>query len=117
MLENPVHFVPLTAGYGCFGKSGRDVQKAGLEWPRTMVDRERLRAIPESAAALGADGVTPIKIDLTGNNVSGNALLNDLGGLRIPLLIVMTPSGEEVFRGDFYTIKQVLEAIKQAKDH
>jgi hypothetical protein len=32
-------------------------------------------------------------------------------------LIVMTPSGEEVFRGDFYTIKQVLEAIKQAKDH
>jgi thiol:disulfide interchange protein DsbD len=72
---------------------------------------------PAVAEALGADGVTPIKIDLTGNNVSGNALLNDLGGLRIPLLIVMTPSGEEVFRGDFYTIKQVLEAIKQAKDH
>jgi thiol:disulfide interchange protein DsbD len=70
---------------------------------------------PAVVEALEAEGVTPIKIDLTGNNVSGNALLNDLGGLRIPLLIVMTPSGEEVFRGDFYTIKQVVEAINQAK--
>ena len=48
-----------------------------------------------------ADDVTPIKIDLTGNNVSGNALLNEVGGLRIPLLIIMGPDGEEVFRGDF----------------
>jgi len=71
---------------------------------------------PAVVKALEAEGVTPIKVDLTGNNVSGNALLNDLGGLRIPLLIVMTPSGEEVFRGDFYTIKQVVEAINQAKN-
>ena len=61
--------------------------------------------------ALEAEGVTPIKIDLTGNNVSGNALLNDLGGLRIPLLIILGPDGEEVFRGDFYTVDQVLDAI------
>jgi thiol:disulfide interchange protein len=70
---------------------------------------------PSVAEALAADGVTPIKIDLTGNNVFGNALLNDVGGLRIPLLIVMDSNGNEVFRGDFYTIAQVLQAINQAK--
>ena len=65
--------------------------------------------------AFEADNVAPIKIDLTGNNVSGNALLKDVGGLRIPLLIVLNPTGEEVFRGDFYTVKQVLQAIEQSK--
>jgi len=65
--------------------------------------------------AFEADDVTPIKIDLTGNNVSGNALLHDLGGLRIPLLIIMGPDGEEDFRGDFYTVNQVLNAIKQSR--
>ncbi len=66
--------------------------------------------------AFEADDVTPIKIDLTGNNVSGNALLHDLGGLRIPLLIIIGPDGEEDFRGDFYTVDQVLNAIKQSRD-
>ncbi|MBC8200599.1 MAG: thioredoxin family protein [Planctomycetes bacterium] len=65
--------------------------------------------------AFDAEDVTPIKIDLTGNNESGNALLHELGGLRIPLLIIMGPDGEEDFRGDFYTVNQVLEAIKQSR--
>ena len=52
-----------------------------------------------------------IKIDLTGNNVAGNAFLDEVGGLRIPLLIVLSPDGEEIFRGDFYTVDQVLNAI------
>jgi thiol:disulfide interchange protein DsbD len=65
--------------------------------------------------AFEADDVTPIKIDLTGNNVSGNALLHNLGGLTIPLLIIMGPDGEEDFRGDFYTVDQVLNAIKQSR--
>jgi len=66
--------------------------------------------------AFDAEDVTPIKIDLTGNNVSGNALLNEVGGLRIPLLIVMGPDGEEDFRGDFYTVNQVLEAINKSRN-
>lgn len=65
--------------------------------------------------AFEAEDVTPIKVDLTGNNVSGNALLNDVGGLRIPLLIIMGPDGEEDFRGDFYTVDQVLAAIKKSR--
>jgi cytochrome c biogenesis protein CcdA/thiol-disulfide isomerase/thioredoxin len=66
--------------------------------------------------AFDAEDVTPMKIDLTGNNVSGNALLNEVGGLRIPLLIVMGPDGEEDFRGDFYTVSQVLEAINKSRN-
>jgi thiol:disulfide interchange protein len=67
------------------------------------------------AEAFEADDVSPIKIDLTGNNVSGNALLNELGGLRIPLLIILGPDGEENFRGDFYTVDQVLDAITKSR--
>ena len=70
---------------------------------------------PRVVEAFEAEDVTPIKVDLTGNNVSGNALLNDVGGLRIPLLIIMGPDGEEDFRGDFYTVDQVLEAIKKSR--
>ena len=61
------------------------------------------------------EGVTPIKVDLTGNNDSGNQLLNDVGGLRIPLLIINDRNGEEVFRGDFYTTEQILNAVQTAK--
>ncbi|MDP7004991.1 MAG: cytochrome c biogenesis protein CcdA [Phycisphaerales bacterium] len=70
---------------------------------------------PRVVDAFDADDVSPIKIDLTGNNVSGNELLNELGGLRIPLLIIMGPDGEEEFRGDFYTVDQVLGAIKKSR--
>ncbi len=55
--------------------------------------------------------VTPMKIDLTGNNAAGNALLAEVGGLRIPLLIVLGPDGKEIFRGDFYTVDQVVRAV------
>ena len=67
------------------------------------------------AKAFEAEDVTPIKVDLTGNNVAGNALLNEVGGLRIPLLIIIGPDGEEDFRGDFYTVDQVLGAIKKSR--
>jgi len=65
-------------------------------------------------AAFEEDDVTPIKVDLTGNNVAGNALLNEVG-LGIPLLIILAPDGEEVFRGDFYTVSQVLDAIQTSR--
>lgn len=71
---------------------------------------------PSVVEAFGADGVSPIKIDLTGNNISGNALLNEVGGLTIPLLIILDSNRGEIFRGDFYTIEQVLHAIDQAKE-
>lgn len=66
---------------------------------------------PRVVEAFKSEGVAPIKIDLTGNNVAGNAFLDEVGGLRIPLLIILDPAGEEVFRGDFYTVDQLLEAM------
>jgi len=65
--------------------------------------------------AFAQDGVAPIKVDLTGNNAAGNALLDKVGGLRIPLLIILDPDGKEMFRGDFYTVDQVLDAINRGK--
>ena len=66
---------------------------------------------PRVVEAFESESVSAIKIDLTGNNVAGNAFLDEVGGLRIPLLIVLSPDGEEIFRGDFYTVDQVLNAI------
>jgi thiol:disulfide interchange protein DsbD len=71
---------------------------------------------PRVVDAFNRDSITAIKIDLTGNNVAGNALLDEVGGLRIPLLIILGDGGEEVFRGDFYTVDQVLKAIGVSQD-
>ena len=61
------------------------------------------------------DGVVPIKVDVTGNNVMGNAMLNAVDRLTIPLLVVFRPDGTETFKGDYYTVDQVLEAVQEAQ--
>lgn len=58
--------------------------------------------------------VAPIKVDITGNNPDGKARLAAIGQLTIPLLVVYSPTGREVFRSDFYTADQVLAAIGAA---
>ncbi|MFO0874838.1 MAG: cytochrome c biogenesis protein CcdA [Phycisphaerales bacterium] len=60
-------------------------------------------------------GVTPIKVDLTGNNPMGNDMLRDAGRVTIPLLVVFAPDGTEVFKSDSYTQQQVLDAIQKAR--
>jgi len=72
-------------------------------------------ASDEVVAIFKQDQAVPMKVDLTGNNTVGNDLLAEVGGLRIPLLIVLTPNGREVFRGDFYTIDQVVDAVNDAR--
>jgi thiol:disulfide interchange protein len=67
------------------------------------------------ARALAAEGVVPMKVDITGNNPQGKAKLRDAGRLTIPLLVVYTPGGDEVFKSDFYTADQVLEAVRRAR--
>jgi thiol:disulfide interchange protein DsbD len=64
---------------------------------------------------LGAGDVTPIKVDLTGTNPAGKALLRASGALTIPLLIVYGADGREVLRSDFYTAQQLLEALARAQ--
>jgi thiol:disulfide interchange protein len=70
---------------------------------------------PEVVSAMRQQGVTPMKIDLTGRNPIGNAKLNQMGRHSIPLLVVLRPDGEAVFTEDWYTAQQVIGAIDSAR--
>jgi len=61
------------------------------------------------------EGVVPMKVDLTGNNDLGNAMLKNVDRLTIPLLVIFAPDGTEVFKGDFYTVQQVVDAVNEAQ--
>lgn len=71
--------------------------------------------LPAVADTLNGEGVAAIKIDLTGNNEAGNALLKEVGRVTIPLLVVLGPDGRETLKSDSYTPQQVLDAIAAAK--
>lgn len=86
------------------------------EWCLNCKALEQTVLASDAVTALFGEGdAVPMKIDLTGNNTVGNELLANVGGLRIPLLIVLAPDGREVFRGDFYTIEQVVTAVREAR--
>ena len=69
----------------------------------------------EVAQLLAAPDVAAVKVDITGNNPVGKAKLRDTGRLTIPLLVIYAPDGREVFKSDFYTVDQVLAAVRQAR--
>lgn len=69
---------------------------------------------PRIVNRLSSDGVVPMKVDLTGTNPPGKEILAKQGRLTIPLLIVFDKSGQPIFKSDFYTIKQLDNAINQA---
>ena len=58
--------------------------------------------------------LVPMKVDITGNNPAGKAKLREVGNLTIPLLVIFSPRGEQVFKSDFYTVEQVLNAVTAA---
>ena len=60
--------------------------------------------------------IVPMKVDITGKNPAGKARLKQIGHLTIPLLVIYSPAGREVFRSDFYTVDQVLQAIEKARE-
>ncbi len=64
--------------------------------------------------ALAQANIVAMKVDITGNNPAGKAKLKEVGRLTVPLLVVFSPGGKSVFKSDFYTVNQVLEAIRQA---
>ena len=61
------------------------------------------------------DAVVPIKVDITGNNEDGKAMLAEVERVTIPLLVVFAPDGTEVFKSDAYTASQIVEAVNKAK--
>jgi thiol:disulfide interchange protein len=70
---------------------------------------------PRVAELLNGAGVAAMKVDLTGKNEAGREKLRRVGRVAIPLLVVYTPGGEEVFKSDFYTVEQVAAAVERAK--
>ena len=48
-------------------------------------------------------------------NKLGNEMLTKVERRSIPLLVVFKPDGGETFKGDFYTVNQVLEAVRTAQ--
>jgi thiol:disulfide interchange protein len=55
--------------------------------------------------------IVPMKVDITGNNPAGKAKLREVGNLTIPLLVIFSPNGKQVFKSDFYTVEQVQKAV------
>ncbi|MEY3027914.1 MAG: Thiol:disulfide interchange protein DsbD precursor [Planctomycetota bacterium] len=70
---------------------------------------------PSVSKELNADDVAAIKVDLTGNNEAGNALLKASNRVTIPLLLIYGRDGSIVLNTENYTIQQVLDAITEAR--
>jgi thiol:disulfide interchange protein DsbD len=69
---------------------------------------------PKLAALFAKDDIVPMKVDITGNNPAGKAKLKEVGTLTIPLLVIFSPTGKQLFKSDFYTADQVYEAVNKA---
>ncbi len=69
------------------------------------------------ARLLAEEDIVPIKVDITGRNESGRAKLQELGHLTIPLMVIFSSSGRELFKSDFYTAEQIIETIHHARGH
>jgi thiol:disulfide interchange protein DsbD len=69
---------------------------------------------PKVAALLKRDEIVAMKVDITGKNPAGKAKLREVGNLTIPLLVIFSPNGEQVFKSDFYTVEQILNAVTEA---
>ena len=69
---------------------------------------------PKIVDLFAKDDIVPMKVDITGNNPAGNAKLKEVGTLTIPLLVIFSPNGKQLFKSDFYTADQVYEAVTKA---
>lgn len=57
----------------------------------------------------------PMRVDLTGNNKTGAAKLQELNWVGIPLLAIYGPAQPEPLKYDTYTIQTVLDAVAKVK--
>ena len=64
---------------------------------------------------LADDDIAPIKVDITGRNKAGRSKLQEIGHLTIPLMVIYSPSGKELFRSDFYTADQIVSTVQRAR--
>ncbi len=69
---------------------------------------------PKITALFEHDKIVPMKVDITGNNPAGKAKLREVGNLTIPLLVIFSPDGKQIFKNDFYTVAQIQKAVTGA---
>jgi thiol:disulfide interchange protein DsbD len=69
---------------------------------------------PKIVDLFAKDHIVTMKVDITGKNPVGKAKLKEVGTLTIPLLVIFSPTGKQVFKSDFYSADQVYEAVTQA---
>jgi thiol:disulfide interchange protein DsbD len=69
---------------------------------------------PEITTLFEHDKIVAMKVDITGNNPAGKAKLREVGNLTIPLLVIFSPDGQQIFKNDFYSVAQVQEAVSKA---
>jgi len=60
------------------------------------------------------DKIVAMKVDITGNNPAGKAKLREVGNLTIPLLVIFSPDGRQIFKNDFYTVAQIQKNVSEA---
>jgi thiol:disulfide interchange protein DsbD len=70
---------------------------------------------PEVVKLLTGPGVTPMKVDLSGDNPDGQARLKSLNWVGIPLLAISGPGVSEPLKFDTYTAETVRAAIEKAR--
>lgn len=65
---------------------------------------------------LNSKDIVAMKVDITSpSNVAGTNLLVEMGGKQIPLLVVLSPDGKQVFKRDWFKASEVVDAIGQAR--
>lgn len=87
------------------------------DWCSNCIALEQGVLNPQPVSGLlNSDGVVAMKVDITSTaNVDGQALLNEMGSKQIPLLVVLSPDGEQVWKRDWYKASDVVDAIRTAK--
>ncbi|BAM04367.1 protein-disulfide reductase DsbD family protein [Phycisphaera mikurensis] len=77
---------------------------------------ERTVLFSDAVSGLADGGVAFVKVDLTGSNAAGEALLADAGRVAIPALLVRAPDGRVTLNSEAYTAGQVVDAARRASD-
>lgn len=76
----------------------------------TVLDTDEVSGMLRSA------GVVAMKVDLTGGYPDGKLKLKQTGSVTIPYLVIYAPDGREVFKANWYTATQIIDALTQAKN-
>lgn len=106
----PIDWIPYTSA--AFERAREDSKLIVIdftaEWCINCKTLEHTVLMDKSVVrALNSETVTPLKVDLTGDNPDGRELLKKVGRVAIPLLLIIDQNGNEVFKQDFYTKEQL----------